>query len=567
MKIRGSGCASSSEDEANRDRDIIDATLRFVAQKPWHVSDNQFLEDLVVHLGQSLRVAYAFCDKVHPTAPDQVVTTALYQRGQITRNIAYPLAGSPCENVLGRSLCCYPENVQALFPDDSLLGEMKAESYAGIPLWASDGRPMGLLAVIDDKPMQSHELVNTLLQIVAVRASAELERVQVMDHLRETQKRLADFAEVSSDWFWETDKDLRFSFFSDRFEAVTGVPPAELLGRTREEVGAPGADQAKYGEMLQCLRDLKPFRDFEHHRVKPDGTKVFLAISGKPAYDDEGNFLGFRGIGRDVTAEKITSAQLLEAKTVAESANRAKSEFLANMSHELRTPLNAIIGFGEVIRDHIFGNVGPRYTAYAADIVSGGRHLLELLNDILDLSKIEAGRMSLTFEDVDLHREADSCMRVMQTQAEKAGLRLLNEVPRDFGPVRADRQRLRQILFNLLSNAIKFSASGGAVTVGAERSSDFVNLHVRDQGIGIAEEDLATIIQPFRQADTTFSRTQQGTGLGLALVERFSTMHDGGIEISSRPGKGTTVTVSFGRQSAESDRDGKNDEPVSSLLN
>jgi PAS domain S-box-containing protein len=362
--------------------------------------------------------------------------------------------------------------------------------------------------------------------------------------LIEGRQRFRDFAECAADWFWETDAEHRFTHISDRAGALLGFTPADHFGMTRVE--ANGADLADPQWAAHCadLEARRPFQDFEYDRHNGRETKT-VRVSGRPIYDSDGRFRGYRGAGRDVTAEKAAARRLKEAKRHAEAANRAKSAFLANMSHELRTPLNAIIGFAEVIRDQVFGPVPPRYTAYAGDIVGGGRHLLQLLNDILDLSKIEAGHMTLAQEDVDLVREVDASLRVMRPVAEKAGLSLVNEVPADFSSVSVDPQRLRQILFNLLSNAVKFSDNAGIVAVGADRQDDFVRVFVRDQGIGIAKEDHEKVLQPFGQAETHLARTYQGTGLGLALVKRFAEMHNGTVEIVSELGSGTTVVVSL----------------------
>ena len=240
-------------------------------------------------------------------------------------------------------------------------------------------------------------------------------------------------------------------------------------------------------------------------------------------------------------------ARKYEAEKIrAEGANKAKSEFLANMSHELRTPLNAINGFSEIMVGEMFGPMGDkRYAEYAQDILSSGQHLLALINDILDMSKIEAGKMNLRFEPLHLGDVIEDAVRLVQNRAESAGLILQVNVP-DLPEVEADYRAIKQVLLNLLSNAVKFTPNGGRVVVtGLARRDplgDRVSISVKDTGIGISAEDLGRLARPFEQIESQHSKTQQGTGLGLALTKSLVEMHDGALEIESEPGKGTTVS-------------------------
>jgi two-component system cell cycle sensor histidine kinase PleC len=237
-------------------------------------------------------------------------------------------------------------------------------------------------------------------------------------------------------------------------------------------------------------------------------------------------------------------------KIRAESANKAKSEFLANMSHELRTPLNAINGFSEVMMAELFGPLGDkRYAEYVRDIHASGEHLLSVINDILDMSKIEAGKMTMRFEMLDLHDVVDDAVRLVRGRADEQGLRL--SVDMDGLPeIEADFRALKQVLLNLLSNAIKFTPRGGAVRVWGRAARgadgiDRVQVNVQDTGIGISREDLARLASPFEQVESQHSKTQQGTGLGLALSKALIGLHGGMLEIQSEPGKGTTVSFAL----------------------
>jgi two-component system cell cycle sensor histidine kinase PleC len=231
------------------------------------------------------------------------------------------------------------------------------------------------------------------------------------------------------------------------------------------------------------------------------------------------------------------------AKIRAEAANQAKSEFLANMSHELRTPLNAINGFSEIMAGEMFGPLGDaRYKEYCQDILNSGQHLLALINDVLDMAKIEAGKMQMHFESVDLAELCDDGVRLMRGRAAEADIELLAEVAPE-SVIQADYRALKQVLLNLVSNAIKFTPRGGRVAIRAGIESGWAFVSVSDNGIGISAEDLPRLAQPFEQVETKHARATQGTGLGLALTKSLIEMHQGRFEMASTPGEGTTVTV------------------------
>ena len=286
--------------------------------------------------------------------------------------------------------------------------------------------------------------------------------------------------------------------------------------------------------------------------VKPAKLLPCL-ISSNQLYDDDGalrltyaNVLDFTEMNAYKARLESKNRELVVAHERAEFANRTKSEFLANMSHELRTPLNAIIGFAELIRDAQPASCDQTYRDYAADIRDSGQHLLDLINDILDLSKIESGADALDEQQVDVHEVINSVLTMSRGRAQKGGVKLELDVPDDLAPLLADMRKLKQILVNLLSNAIKFTDPGGTVTlaVSCEAGSGHV-FQISDTGIGIALDDIPKALAPFQQVDGQLHRKYEGTGLGLPLTKSLVELHGGSLELKSRLGVGTTVTVTM----------------------
>jgi len=227
-----------------------------------------------------------------------------------------------------------------------------------------------------------------------------------------------------------------------------------------------------------------------------------------------------------------------------EIASRHKSEFLANMSHELRTPLNAVIGFSEVLAEGMFGELNAKQAEYVRDIMESGRHLLSLINDILDLSKVEAGRMELELAEFDLPSVVDGALLLMRERASRKGIELARDVDASIPTIRADERKVKQVLLNLLSNALKFTPDGGRVAVRIAARDGMVAVAVSDTGVGIAKQDQQAVFEEFRQVGSAAKRVE-GTGLGLALVRKFVELHGGCVGVESEPGTGSTFTFTI----------------------
>lgn len=316
--------------------------------------------------------------------------------------------------------------------------------------------------------------------------------------------------------------------------AILGATTFVALKRRNAEIGFPCivlGEAASAGIAIQSFR-LGAYNFFEDHEPLEAVVQSVENASAAAHWNTPGDYLA-----------------LLRAKQAAEEASRAKSEFLAAMNHELRTPLNAVIGFSELMSKQIFGPLGhPNYKTYIEDIETSGRHLLDIINEILDFSKLEAGGFVLSETYVDVQQVAQGVIRLVGVRARAAGLHIQNDVPQDLPLLWCDERKLRQMLLNLVGNAIKFTQTGGAIAVSAQCSRDEYIVAVSDTGIGIPESELARVVQPFVQVDNPFTRQHGGAGLGLALVNAMIEKHGGSLRLESTQGRGTKVQLAFPRE-------------------
>lgn len=323
--------------------------------------------------------------------------------------------------------------------------------------------------------------------------------------------------------------------------------PEEMLANVTDAGGQLYVHPERRNEMLKHLERHGLVRDFRSEMRRRDGAVIWVSKTLRRVSDDRGNAVMIEGMFRDVSIQRRAEQQLMLAKEQAEAANRAKSDFLANMSHELRTPLNAILGFSQVLMDEMMGPLGnDKYREYTRDIVQSGEHLLALINDILDMAKVESGMMSLDEEWIDLNDSLDAALLLVRERAMANKIAIRKEIVTPAPSLWGDARRLRQVWINLLSNAVKFTPEGGRVDIRAEFVSDGrLEIVVADTGIGIADDDIERVQQPFSQVANALSRSHEGTGLGLPLSRSLLDLHGARLHIDSQLGVGTTVTVSL----------------------
>ncbi len=381
---------------------------------------------------------------------------------------------------------------------------------------------------------------------IAVLRVMIVQSAQTRDHAIAALDQFRTMADGAPNILWMSDDTGKSAFFNQKWLDFTGRSRGQVSGQNWVQSLHPEDRERSVDTYFTALAARQPFQ-MEYRLRRFDGEFRWILDTGVPHFAPDGRFLGFIGSGFDITERKRMEQHLKSAKEEAESATRTKSAFLANMSHELRTPLNAIIGFSEIIKDEIFGSVGSsKYRDYAEDIHGSAVLLLDLINDVLDFSKAEAGKLRPHDEDIDVPDAIEATLRLMRDDSRAGALTFGTDVPKGLAWLRADSRMLKQILLNLLSNAVKFTPAGGTILVSAfvDRDRTFV-LSVHDTGIGIAADDIPVVMSAFGQAENVLNRHQRGTGLGLPLVKSLAEAHGGSFKLESELGKGTAATVRF----------------------
>jgi PAS domain S-box-containing protein len=437
-----------------------------------------------------------------------------------------------------------------------------------------------------EQPSQNAGLVQKAISLLATRKKPEADtdfieraeelekanealRAEIMgrnraqEALRESEEKFRAFMETTHEWIWAIDREGYHTYSNPAVHAILGYTPEEILGQKcltflHEE------DREQFAYMLPIfMADKWGWKDLVLRWRHKDGTYRYLERNATPILDAAGEALGYCGTDRDITERKRVeqalaeeraslarrvedrTAELSAANAQLAKAARLKDEFLASMSHELRTPLNAVLGLSESLQEQIYGQLNEKQLGSLRSIEESGRHLLSLINDILDLFKVEAGKIQLQIDSVSVSSVCQASLRLIKEAAQKKRLQVSTTFDGPIINLPADERRLKQILVNLLSNAVKFTPEGGKIGIDVTRDDvqEVVKITVWDTGVGILQEDLPRLFQPFVQLDSRLSRQYAGTGLGLALVRRMVEMHSGKVTVESEVGKGSRFIV------------------------
>lgn len=359
--------------------------------------------------------------------------------------------------------------------------------------------------------------------------------------LRESEETSRALVDAATDYAILIDRDLKILAINNPLAKAWNRNPADVIGKSMVDVAPAEVQEVTHRRWQEALESGKPVQTEAERRGRWFHSNYF------PVLDNDGRSTRLAIFSREITEQKLSQQKLREAKEAAEFANRTKSEFLANMSHELRTPLNAVIGFSEILREEMLGPLGnPSYVDYVRDIHDSGIHLLQVINDILDISKIEAGKLVPTFRETDPRQAIETSIRIVRGRADLGTTDISIRVADNLPMIIADERMLKQIVINLMTNSVKFTPPGGKVRVMARPSRDGgLQIVVTDNGIGIAKEDLPVVMAPFGQVESQLNRRYEGTGLGLPLVQSLVEIHGGKLRLRSKPGLGTSITIWF----------------------
>ncbi|MBT3558194.1 MAG: PAS domain S-box protein [Rhodospirillales bacterium] len=532
------------------------------------------IQDITEHkrLNEKVRTRDAWLSAILENAPIEIVLKDTEGRIMaISRSVSDDL-GCGREGFLGLTTADFlPDDIAAIYmtadrevvESGKLIQQEVAEEIDGVmrhslnakfPLRDEDGKINGVCSLttniteIKQAEVTLREAHGELEQRIRDRTS-ELEqeiqqRIEAEGELRISEARFRDFAVGASDWFWEMDENLCFSYFSERFTEISGVVAEDLLGKTRRQSSLDMEDK-RVRQNIADLEAHRPFRDFEHSRTLPDGSAVYMATSGTPIFDINNVFKGYRGTGSDVTAWVEADHSLRLAKEAAEVANQAKSEFLSTINHELRTPLTSIKGSIGILRGFLSEGLSEKGLELLEIASRNSDELIHIVNDMLDYEKAVSGSLSYQMSPFDIGALTQSAVDLTQEYAKSRGANFSCHTDQSNIWASIDEHRYGQILRNLLSNAAKFSHQGGTVDISLLEMDGYVRIEVTDYGVGIPLEYQATIFDPFVQIDSSDARQHSGTGLGLSICKTLVEDMDGSVGFTSEPGVGSTFFVEF----------------------
>jgi PAS domain S-box-containing protein len=531
-------------------RDITESknfrdTLTTIAETGFEYGDD-ILRVLVRQLAISQDISTAFLAEYCTGEGDSEkgCTVAVWSHGKYKEEFDFKIEGTLCENVILNGEWLWPSKVQQLYPDSKVLRDLKAESYWGISLKNDSGETIGILAIIDDKPMERSEHLYSILSSFASRAAAEMERRKAEEMLVSATHRLFLATKSANMGIWEWDFKTNILIWDKKMHEIYGTEPIEFTGEFefwKEKVHPDDIENA-LKEIDDAVSGIKEFKT-EFRIITPNNETRFIEAHGMVERDLHGTPLKLIGANWDITDRKIVEEALIYSRIISEDTNRIKSEFMNNVSHELRTPLTSVIGFSDVLLQEDYEGLSKEQKKYVEYINSSGKNLLDIINKIIDFSRYEINDPeNLNIKKITLDSFISEIMMLISKKAADKSIGLSFKRKESVGTFYADEHKLTQIIHNLLENAVKFTNPGGSITVETSAYGGMLRISVIDTGIGIDKDDMNEIFKPFLQLDGSIARKYNGTGIGLALCKKLVELHDGNMWVASEPGNGSNFT-------------------------
>ena len=562
------------------ERKIIENTQMFLIKSGWSGAGGDFFQSLARYLAETLQMDYVCIDKLLDKG-QAAQTIAVWFDGKYEDNVQYTLKDTPCGDVVGRRICCFPAGVRQLFPGDAVLQEMKAESYVGTTLWDAESNPIGLIAVIGRHPIENPQMADTILNLVAYRAAGEIERMRA-EMIRNMIYAISN-AVVTTNDLAELIETIRVqlgrivdtkNFYIAFYDEATGMLSAPHTKDEKDKMDSWPAAKSLTGTVIYGNRPylLTKTRVLELNRLgeidligatAESWLGVPLRSNGKvigafvlQSYDDPNafsnkdvEFLEFISSQISLSVQrKKSEIELKQALEKAQESDRLKSTFLANMSHEIRTPMNAIVGFSGMISDPDLSE--DDRNKYSNIILSRSDDLMHIINDLLEISRIESGNAIVENEKVSLNTLIDEILEVFRQRIKKGKKEHLviqaeKGLPDNMALINTDGFIIKQVFSNLIDNAIKYTQAGSICFGYHFPSNGSLTCFVTDTGIGITQENQSIIFEHFRQAEIPDSHQYGGTGLGLSICRGSLALLGGEIWVQSECGAGSTFYFKF----------------------
>jgi len=501
-----------------------------------------FLREICRLLAQALGVKSVLINEIDPADSGRVRVVSFWSGADFIEHYSDGLAQSPCAQVIGQKPFSQAKGIRKNFPTNELLQEQQAEGYVAVPLFSEGDVALGALVALHDQAIgDTDEVLKTLLAF-APRVQAEIDNL----HLATKSREILEGTNVG---YWEWSIRTGVLEVNERWAEIVGKTRADLEPTTIEtwrDLIHPDDLPNVEKQIKQYLKGKKETYDAIYRQSHAAGGWVWVNARGKVIErDSDGNPTLMSGIHLDITMMKNMEEDLRRALVDAEQANQAKSEFLASMSHELRTPLNAVLGFAEMLLYDPKTALTPSQAESVDHIMEGGKHLLSLINEVLDLSRIEADKIILSLDEVEVEHLVADCVALVSPIVKERNLKIVrHRSESNLAHLRTDRVRLKQILLNLLSNAVNYNNDGGSIDVRIESGrKGFIKISVQDTGIGIAEKDRHTVFNMFHRLGADPMLTRKGTGIGLTVSKMLVERMAGRIGFESKVGKGSTFWV------------------------